>query len=83
MDDSKTRGCDMPRGGADGDLRFRADPIPGIKPLGLVLDCDEVTFKLNELDIRLDPANAKRLLDGVDAIVIDGIRFAKAGSEKR
>ena len=83
MNDSTTRGRDMPRGGAGGDLRFSADPITGVKPLGLVLDCDEVTFKLSELGIRLDSANAKRLLDGVDSIVVNGVRFAKAGSEKR
>ena len=83
MNDFETCGCNTPRGGADGGLRFSADPITGIKPLGLVLDCDEVAFKLNELDIRLDSANTKRLLDGVDAIVVNGVRFAKAGSEKR
>ena len=83
MNDFETCGCNTPRGGADGDLRFRADPITGVKPLGLVLDCDEVTFKLNELDIRLDSASTERLLDGVDAIVVNGVRFAKAGSEKR
>ena len=46
-------------------------------PLSLVLDCKDVTFKLNELDINLDSSNIKQYLDDIDTLVINGIEFIK------
>ena len=45
--------------------------------LSLVLDCKDVTFKLNELDINLDSSNTKQYLDDIDTLVINGIEFIK------
>ena len=45
--------------------------------LSLVLDCKDVTFKLNELDINLNSSNTKQYLDDIDTLVINGIKFIK------
>ena len=45
--------------------------------LSLVLNCKDVTFKLNELDINLNSSNTKQYLDDIDTLVINGIKFIK------
>ena len=45
--------------------------------LSLVLDCKDVTFKLDELDINLNSSNTKQYLDDIDTLVINGIEFIK------
>lgn len=75
MNDSKTSWCKPSCTG---------DPAT-IKPINMFIDCNGVAFSLKELsiDIALDEGQLKKYLDNIDAIVINGIRFAKAGSEKR
>ena len=44
-----------------------------------------MTFSLKELgiDIALDEGKLRKCLENADALVINGMRFIKAGSEKR
>ena len=57
--------------GGESGLCFNTDS------LSLVLDCKDVTFKLDELDINLNSSNTKQYLDDIDTLVINGIEFIK------
>ena len=57
--------------GGESGLCFNTDS------LSLVLDCKDVTFKLDELDINLNSSNTKQYLDDIDTLVINGIKFIK------
>ena len=63
--------------GGDRGLCFNTNSLSDIKPYNLVLDCKDVTFKLNELDINLNSSNTKQCLDDIDTLVINGIEFIK------
>ena len=43
----------------------------------LVLDCKDVTFRLNELDITLTESKTKEYLDNISTLIINGIKFIK------
>ena len=43
----------------------------------VVLDCKDVTFRLNELDITLTESKTKEYLDNISALAINGIKFIK------
>ena len=58
------------------DLCHTLNSLCDIKP-SLILNCDGVTFKLNELDIHLDSADTERYLNNVDRLVINDIEFIK------
>ena len=85
MNDFKTSGCKP---------SYTGDPFPvlglrlsesfAISP-HLVIDCNGVTFSLKELsvDIALDEGKLRKCLETADALVINGMRFVKAGPEKR
>lgn len=85
MNDFKTSGCKP---------SYTGDPSP-ILGLGLsesfavsphlVIDCNGVTFSLKELDIDivLDKGKLRKYLENANALVINGMKFVKAGSEKR
>lgn len=45
----------------------------------LVLDCKDVTFRLNELDITLAESKMKEYLDNISTLTINGIKFIKEG----
>lgn len=48
-----------------------------LKPYNVVLDCKDVTFRLNELDITLAESKMKEYLDNISALIINGIKFIK------
>ena len=83
MNDFKTCGCkpshtDYPpyiwNVDSSGGLCF-SDAI--LKPYNLTLDCKDVTFRLNELDITLTESNTKGYLDIISTLTINGIKFIK------
>ena len=48
-----------------------------LKHYNLVLDCKDVTFRLNELDITLTESKTKKYLDNISTLIINGIKFIK------
>lgn len=52
------------------------------KPLGLTLDCTDVTFKLKEVDIDLNTKALTTYLDAIDTLTINGVKFIKLESEE-
>ena len=50
-----------------------------LKHYNLVLDCKDVTFRLNELDITLAESKMKEYLDNISTLTINGIKFIKEG----
>lgn len=50
------------------------------KPLGLTLDCTDVTFKLKELDINLNTNALTTYLNTIDTLTINGVKFIKLES---
>ena len=48
-----------------------------LKHYNLVLDCKDVTFKLNELDITLTESKTKEYLDNISTLIINDIKFIK------
>lgn len=64
---------DDPSAATSGGLLDAKDPK-------IYIDCKGVTFKLKELgvDIDMDEAKLRKLLDETDALVINGVKFAKA-----
>ena len=48
----------------------------------VVLDCKDVTFRLNELDITLTESKMKEYLDSIDTLTINGVKFIKLESEE-
>ena len=71
MNDFKTSGCNPSHTGdspyvwnvdSGGGLRFS----DAILPYNVVLDCKDVTFRLNELDITLVESKMKEYLDNID-----------------
>ena len=87
MNDFKTSGCKPSHTGdspyvwnieSEGALSI-SDSM--LKPYNVVLDCKDVTFRLKELDITLVESKMKEYLDNIDAIIINGIKFAKPESE--
>ena len=48
-----------------------------LKDYNLVLDCKDVTFRLNELDITLTESKMKEYLDNISTLIINGIKFIK------
>ena len=87
MNDFKTCGCkpshtDYPpyiwNVDSGGGLCF-SDAI--LKPYNLTLDCKDVTFRLNELDITLTESKTKEYLDNISTLTINGIKFIKPKSE--
>ena len=81
MNDFKTSGCKPPY---TGDSATSLSDL-AVKPVNMIIDCNGVTFSLKELgiDIALDEDKLRKYLDNIDALVINGMRFVKAGSEKR
>ena len=63
--------------GGDSGSCFNTNSLSDIQPYLLVLDCKDVTFKLNELDINLNSSNTKQYLNDIDGLVINGIKFIK------
>lgn len=88
MNDFKTSGCKPSYAGdspyvwnieSDGGLRF-TDSDSIAKSCRVVLDCEDVTFRLKELEINLDVKKTKEYLDNIDTLVINGIKFIKLES---
>ena len=83
MNDFKTCGCkpiESPMASYDASgFRFSSSFA---KPLGLVLDCTDVTFKLKELDINLNTKALTTYLDAIDTLTINGVKFIKLESEE-
>lgn len=81
MNDFKNSGYKLPC--TDNSCFLDLDSVT--KPFGLLIDCNGVTFSLKELnvDIALDEDTLKKYLDNIDALVINGTKFVKTGSEKR
>ena len=52
------------------------------KPLSLIIDCTDVTFKLNEVDIDLNANALTTYLNTIDTLTINGIKFIKLESEE-
>ena len=48
----------------------------------VVLDCNDVTFRLKELDITLVESKMKEYLDNISTLTINGIKFIKVESEE-
>ena len=48
----------------------------------VVLDCKDVTFRLNELDITLTESKMNEYLDSIDTLTINGVKFIKLESEE-
>ena len=88
MNDFKTSGCNPSNTGdspyvwnieSNGGLSF-SDSM--IKSYNLVLDCNDVTFSLKELDITLVESKMKEYLDNISTLTINGIKFIKVESEE-
>ena len=83
MNDFKTCGC-KPSDTSYSPYVWNMDSGGGLcvsdailQPYNVVLDCKEVTFKLNELDITLTESKMKDYLDNISALTINGIKFIK------
>ncbi len=50
------------------------------KPLGLTLDCTDVTFRLKEADINLNTKALTTYLDSIDTMTVNGVKFIKLES---
>lgn len=50
------------------------------RDLKLIIDCKGVTFRLKKIgvDIDMDDAKLRKLLDKTDALVINGVKFSKS-----
>lgn len=90
MNDFKTSGCKPSDTSyspyvwnieSDGGLRF-TDSDSIAKSCRVVLDCEDVTFRLKELEINLDAKKTKEYLDNIGALVINGVKFVKLESER-
>ena len=83
MNDFKTCGC-KPSDTSYSPYVWNVDSGGGLcvsdailKPYNVVLDCEDVTFRLNELDITLAESKMKEYLDNISALIINGIKFIK------
>ena len=83
MNDFKTCGC-KPSDTSYSPYVWNVDSGGGLcvsdailKHYNLVLDCKDVTFRLNELDITLTESKTKEYLDNISALTINGIKFIK------
>lgn len=85
MNDFKTCGC-KPSDTSYSPYVWNMDSGGGLcvsdailQPYNVVLDCKDVTFRLNELDITLAESKMKEYLDSISALIINGIKFIKEG----
>ena len=85
MNDFKTCGCE-PSDTSHSPYVWNMDSGGGLcvsdailKPYNLTLDCKDVTFRLNELDITLTESKTKEYLDNISTLTINGIKFIKEG----
>ena len=85
MNDFKTSGCKPPHTDYPPYI-WNVDSGGGLcvsdailKPYNLTLDCKDVTFRLNELDITLAESKTKEYLDNISTLTINGIKFIKEG----
>ena len=88
MNDFKTSGC-KPSDTSYSPYVWNMDSGGGLcvsdailQPYNVVLDCKDVTFRLNELDITLTESKMKEYLDNISTITINGIKFIKVESEE-
>ena len=85
MNDFKTCGC-KPSDTSYSPYVWNMDSGGGLcvsdailKPYYVFLDCKDVAFRLNELDITLTESKMKDYLDNISALIINGIKFIKEG----
>lgn len=85
MNDFKTCGC-KPSDTSYSPYVWNIDSSGGLcvsdailKHYNLTLDCKDVTFRLNELDITLAESKMKEYLDNISILTINGIKFIKEG----
>ena len=83
MNDFKTSGCNSSYT-SNSPYVWNVDSGGGLcvsdailKHYNLVLDCKDVTFRLNELDITLTESKMKEYLDNISTLIINGIKFIK------
>ena len=83
MNDFKTSGC-KPSDTSYSPYIWNMDSHGGLcvsdailKPYNVVLDCKDVTFRLNELDITLAESKTKEYLNNISTLTINGIKFIK------
>lgn len=82
MNDFKTCGCKpMQTSLAAGDAHGLCFSDSFALPRRVVLDCTDVTFRLKEFDINLSESKTKQLLDAIDTLTVNGIKFIKLESE--
>ena len=85
MNDFKTSGC-KPSDTSYSPYVWNMDSGGGLcvsdailQPYNVVLDCKDVTFRLNELDITLTESKMKEYLGSISTLTINGIKFIKEG----
>ena len=83
MNDFKTCGC-KPSDTSYSPYVWNVDSCGGLcvsdailKPYNVFLDCKDVTFRLNKLDITLAESKMKEYLDNISTLTINGIKFIK------
>ena len=83
MNDFKTCGCKPIESSTDSyDASGFCFSSSFAKPLGLTIDCTDVTFKLKEVDIDLNTNALTTYLNTIDTLTINGVKFIKLESEE-
>ena len=82
MNDFKTCGCKPIQASlAIGDASGLCFSDSFAMPRRVVLDCKDVTFRLKELEINLSESKTRECLDGIGALIINGVKFVKVENE--